>query len=313
MIYQLQVSTAQNIDDFLKEIDNRLKWIRQRGYELKVEVLPIKDSKNRLVSFALYDNNLQDSTFRKEDIIYIFRHQVAEVLAEHIVNDWEPELILKAVLKSYRKFSPEDRNILYKKSCDFLRRCHENESLNMLMNFGRKNRIAHRILEYIDQNQLLVVEGFINFCMRDYLTEIKFAVEVAAEELKNEKEYNDFVNLLKYFVDTQAPRIKEVNLLINGNGLFYLWDHKGCKIEDQYVQHYIDDLLLDDLSIDDLLISILISIAPRRIIIHHSTDLPQNDSLEIIKNVFSDKIIFCSGCKHCCPYLYEIGPGSKGK
>lgn len=313
MIYQFEISTAQDTEALLKEIDNRLKWIRQRGYDLEVGVLPVEDGKNRLISFILHDNNIQDTTFRKEDIIYIFKHQMAEVLAEHIVTDWEPALILKAVLKSYRKSSPEDRNNLYKKSCDFLRRCHENESLNMLMNFGRKNRITHRIMEHIEQNQLLLVEGFINFRMRDYLTEIKFAVEVAAEELKNEKEYNDFVNLLKYFVDTQAPRIKEVNLLINGNGRFYLWDHKGCKIEEQYVQHYIDDLLLEDLSIDDLLISILISIAPRKIIIHHSSKLDQNESLEIIKNVFADKIMFCSGCKHCCSYLYEIGPGSKGK
>ncbi len=317
MIYEFQVATAHNTDNFLQELDNRLRWIKQRGYDLDVEVVPLQQLANqlavKLLSFRLHGTDMQDSTFRNEDIIYIFKHQMAEVLAEHIVNDWESRLLWKEIIKSYRKSSPEDKQSLYIKSGDFLRRCHENESLNLLMNFGRKNRISHRILEHINNYEFLAVEGFINFCMRDYLTEIKFAVEVAAEELKNEKEYSDFVNLLRYFVDTQTPRVREVNLLLGSNGMFYLWDQSGCKIEEQYMQQYLDDLLLDDISLDDLLVSILISIAPRKIIIHNAAELPRNESVEIIKQVFEDKIVFCSGCKKCSHYLYEIEPGGKRK
>lgn len=317
MIYEFKVATAHNTNSFLQELDNRLRWIKQRGYELKTEINLLPSSGYptgvKLLSFFLHGSEGQDSTFRNEDIIYIFKHQMAEVLAEHIVNDWESRLIWREISKTYRKFSPDDKQSLYIKSDDFLSRCHNNESMNMLMNFGRKNRISHRLLEHINQSEFLVVEGFINFCLRDYLTEIKFAVEVAAEELKNEKEYNDFVNLLRYFVDTQAPRVKEVNLLLGHNGLFYLWDHTGCKIEEQYMQHYLDDLLLDDVSLDDLLVSILITIAPRKIIIHNAAELPRNESVEIIKKVFEDKIVFCRGCKKCSRYLCEIEPGGKGK
>ena len=110
-------------------------------------------------------------------------------------------------------------------------------------------------------------------------------------------------------MDTQAPRIKEVNLLLGNNGLFYLWDHTGCKIEEQYMQHYLDDLLLDDVSLDDLLVSILITIAPRKIIIHNAMELPRNESVEIIKQVFEDKIVFCRGCKRCARFLCEIESG----
>ncbi len=317
MIYEFQVATAHNTDNFLQELDNRLRWINQRGYDLDVEVSPLQQMTaqlaSKLLSFRLHGSDKHDSTFRDEDIIYIFKHQMAEVLAEHIVSDWESRLLWKEILKSYRKFTPADKQSLYIKSGDFLRRCNENESLNLLMNFGRKNRMSHRILEHINNCEFLAVEGFINFCMRDYLTEIKFAVEVAAEELKNEKEYNDFVNLLRYFVDSQAPRVREVNLLLASNGLFYLWDNSGCKIEEQYMQNYLDDLLLDDVGLDDLLVSILITIAPRRIIIHNASELPHNESVEIIKQVFGDKIVFCRGCKKCSHYLCEIERGGKLK
>ena len=317
MIYEFTIATAHNTETFLQELDNRLRWIKQRGYELENSLVPISaldcSSENKLLYFRLYGSDQRDSTFRNEDIIYIFKHQMAEVLADHIVNDWESKLLWREINRSYRKSSPYDKKSLHSKAADFLRRCHQNESLNLLMNFGRKNRISHRILEHINENGFLAVEGFINFCMKDYLTEIKFAVEVAAEELKNEKEYNDFVNLLRYFVDTQAPRIKEVNLLLGSNGVFYLWDHAGCKIEEQYMQHYLDDLLLDEVSLDDLLVSILITIAPRKIIIHNALELPHNESVEIIKQVFEDKIMFCHGCKHCARFLCEIGPSGKGK
>lgn len=315
MIYEFTIATAQNTETFLQELDNRLRWIKQRGYELETRLVLITavpcPTESKLLYFRLHGKDQSDSTFRNEDIIYIFKHQLAEVLAEHIVNDWESKLLWREIHRSYRKSSPDDKQCLAIKASEFLRRCHQNESLNLLMNFGRKNRISHRILEHINENTFLAVEGFINFCMKDYLTEIKFAVEVAAEELKNEKEYNDFVNLLRYFVDTQAPRIKEVNLLLGSNGLFYLWDHTGCKIEEQYMQHYLDDLLLDEVSLDDLLVSILITIAPRKIIIHNALELPHNESVEIIKQVFEDKIVFCRGCKRCARYLCEIEPGGK--
>ncbi len=317
MIYEFTVATAHSTDTFLQEIDKRLRWIKQRGYELETRLDPMRAvssaTESKFLYFRLFGSDRRDSTFRNEDIIYIFKHQMAEVLADHIVNDWESKLLWREINRSYRKSSPDDKHSLHTKAGDFLRRCHQNESLNLLMNFGRKNRISHRILEHINENAFLAVEGFINFCMKEYLTEIKFAVEVAAEELKNEKEYNDFVNLLRYFVDTQAPRVKEVNLLLGSNGLFYLWDHTGCKIEEQYMQHYLDDLLLDEVSLDDLLVSILITIAPRRIIIHNALELPPNESVEIIKQVFEDKIVFCRGCMRCARFICEIEPSGKRK
>lgn len=308
MIYEFQVATANNSQHFLDELDARLRWIKQRGFHLDVQVTEIEKDKQHLLDFRLHGKNSNDSTFRNEDIIYIFKHQMSEVLAEHIIDEWEPILLFKEIMRTYKKTSPADKESLHNKSGDFLRRCHDNESLNLLMNFGRKNRIAHRILEYINNHELLVVEGFITFCMRDYLTEIKFAVEVAAEEMKSEREYNDFVNLLRYFVDTQVPRVREVNLLMDSSGMFRLWDQSGSKIEEQYIQHYLDDLLLDDMNLDDLLVSILITIAPRKIIVHDALQLPLNESVKIIKNVFQDKIVFCTGCKQCWSYLNEREP-----
>ena len=306
MLYEFQVLTDINTDSLLGDYYNRLRWIKQRGY---IPSLSCKELEGnvKLVILRL-EGDQSNGVFRNEDIIYIFKHQISEILAEHIVNDWEDKLLRKEIMRSCRHLSLEERDSVHQRAAEFLKKCHDSESLNLLMNFSRKNRITHRLLDYINNNLTVNVEGFINFCMQDYLTELKFAVEVALEELRNQKEYNEFINLLRYFVDTQAPKIYEVNLMVGANGIFYLWDGKGIKIEENYINYYLDEMLLDEINLDDVLISILITIAPRKIVLHNVANL-NNEPVEIIKSVFREKISECPGCERC----YQYYSGKEGR
>lgn len=304
MIYDLKITTASETR-LCEMINLRFKWIREQGYYITVSQHQLA---NDLNAFDIHlQGNYGNRVFRDEDIVYIFKHQLSELVAEHILNEWEDRLIGKEIQRSTRNIITDERQIVYAKAAQFLRRCNDNESLNLLMNYGRKNRIAHRILEHFHNNDLMVVEGFINFCLQDYLTEIRFAVELAIEELKNEKEYNDFVTLLRYFVDSQIPRIHEVNVMMDENGIFNLWDGDGVKIEENYMSYYLDDMLLNEINFDDILISILITIAPRRIILHNAAELG-SEPVETIKKVFKDKISMCSGCDRCYQYLNHTRP-----
>jgi putative sporulation protein YtxC len=167
------------------------------------------------------------------------------------------------------------------------------------MNYGRKNKISHKILEYITQNDYLAIDGFIHFCLQEYLAEIKFAVDLACEELKNEKEYNEFVKLLRYFVDTQPPMVTEVNIMMNNGGRFTLWDGNGTRIEERHLDYYWEDMARGDIDLDDVLISILITVAPRRIVLHNTGKEPKNESVKMIRKVFGQRITECQGCERC--------------
>lgn len=167
------------------------------------------------------------------------------------------------------------------------------------LTFGRKNKISHNILEHLDTDNTLNLDGLVNFSLREYLREIRFAVDLAYEDLKSEKQYNDFIRLLKYFVETQPPKAVEVNIYLAENGAFHLWDEKGHVIEQDLIDLYLEDILTNDNNLDDILISILITVAPRRIIFHSLGAVPDTEPARIIKRVFKERIMVCPGCDRC--------------
>lgn len=310
MVYEIQIITAVS-NGLLTELDQRFCWLEERGYSL-ARTVNHDSSADRLFLDIKLIGTCPESPFRNEDMVYIFKHQLSEFLAEHIVRDWEPILVWKETCKRNRQIVPTDRQIVYDKACTFLKHCNSSESLNLLMNYGRKNRMVHKIMDYLYSHSELSLEGFIQFCMRDYLTEIRFAVDLAHEELKNEQEYNEFVKLLRYFVDTQPSRIYEVNLLIDKHGNYVLWDGNGDELNGDLLHYYMDDLLVNNISLDDVLVSILITVAPRNIILHNVDGGSNSEPVRMIRNVFEERIHECRGCDRCSPPLndYQISPYS---
>jgi len=300
MTCEIQIITAGDhyYEPFLSDLNHRLQWITQRGYAFSVNTSGIEDSESIVVNIALQGSSKM-GIFRDEDIIYIFKHQLAEILAEHIINKWEAEFLWKEILRNCRGTSIEERQQVFEKSSSIMRKCHDNDSLNLIMNYGRKNRIAHRLFDFMRENDQIVIEGFVTFYLRDYISEMKFSVELACEEMRSQKEYNDFVNLLRYFVDTQTSRIKEVNIMLGDGGVFYLWDGEGCQIDEEFMNYYLDDMLLEEINLDDVLVSILITIAPQRIILHDSAQLLNTESVQMIRKVFKERIKECRGCERC--------------
>ncbi len=297
MIYELEIATAAENNMLLEEFTQRFGWLQERGFSLGVARVAYEETNTLLVNMSLQGDN-NDLFLREDDIVYIFKHQVAEFLAEHIMRDWEEKLIWKEINKKSRHIPVEDQAVVRDKAIDFLKSCNGNESLNLLLNYGRKNKISHKIMDYIYAHDNLVIEGLINFCMPDYLSELRFAVDLACEELRNEKEYNDFVKLLRYFVDTQPSRIQEVNLQMDRNGLFCLWDGHGINIEESFLNQYASDVFLDEISLDDLLVSILITISPKRIVLHNSAQ-QNSEPVMMIRKVFGERIRDCQGCERC--------------
>ena len=109
-------------------------------------------------------------------------------------------------------------------------------------------------------------------------------LERAHEKLAIQKEYHEFIDLLKYFVELQKPKAREVHVHSDGAGGYTIYDEQMQVIN---CREY--NIGLESLSGDDALISSLINIAPCFITIHAEKDhMPK--VMDTISMVFTGRV-----------------------
>jgi putative sporulation protein YtxC len=111
-----------------------------------------------------------------------------------------------------------------------------------------------------------------------------------------EREYNEFIRLLRYFVEIQECKIETVHLFQSQDGKYLLYDKNNNHISSEYFDELKSDILDDTINYDDLLISTLITISPQNIVIHEIESFKNKELIQTIINVFTDRITICNKC-----------------
>ncbi len=216
------------------------------------------------------------------------------------MSDIISEFIYHCYIKNYFSKSLDESYYYFEK-------CDKDEMFNMLSQNKEKAFIKKELLKYMDENNILILKGFVNFRLADYLDLICDKAQFVAEEYLDKKEYMDFVKLLKYFVSVQTSSCEKVDVIVNKNGEYVIFDeeNKQTVVADMEVSV---ELLDEVLSISDVLISELISLAPKKIIIHKNNNFNKfnshsnNEVLKMIESVFEGCVMYCAGCDFCAQY-----------
>ncbi len=143
------------------------------------------------------------------------------------------------------------------------------------------------------------IEGFYCFRLVEWRRELHRLVDEAVENYLAEREHREFIRLLKYFLNLQLPKINLIHLFV---------DQKGCVRVADYCFKQIDPCDWEELDLkdfdeesdyEDILVSMLVSIAPRRIMLHRSIMQRYPRVTEILHSIFGKRLIYCEGCSHC--------------
>lgn len=164
---------------------------------------------------------------------------------------------------------------------------------------NRINNIIEKIKNCIEENQEININGFITFRMRDLLGDIENIIDKVIEKYMVEKEYREFIKLLKYFVEIQESKIEEINLVIDKNGGYQVRDSYGSDIFKEFINDLSECKIGNSVNIEDVIISGLITNSPRRVIIHHKENCTNREFLDTIINVFGERIRYCDECDIC--------------
>ena len=171
---------------------------------------------------------------------------------------------------------------------------------------NKKNTIIDKIIECIEENKEINIKGFITFRMKELREDLENIIDKVVETYMVEKEYNEFIKLLKYFVDIQESKIEEINILIKQDGSYLVQDSNGEDILSKITSELSEARFTSTVSIEDMLISGLITNAPQRIIVHCSDNCLNKELIDTVQNVFTDRVSFCDSCKACKSIKHSI-------
>jgi len=268
-----------------------LRELRDRE-KLPFQIVEHKQGKRWIIKCQFQENSL-DETENEGMVQKIHRYYLANALAETILQHWERDHIVQ-ILKKKQYLKETNWQIILNKAVDYL-----NQGLGQVRGYrvNRKTILVTQILSCLDQSAVFDIEGFLRFRAQEYKNEVSKAVEYAIDEYVIEKEYLEFIQLLKHFVESQRPRLEFLHVGMTPKGKFHLYNNEGVQVTHQFLEDYQLDNI-HELGYEDLLVSALIVVAPRQITLHIRYD-GYKDTLQTIRSVFGDRVCDCKGCSLC--------------
>lgn len=270
--------------DFQNEIKNKLQ--QKLGQNL---IFAEEESKG----YTLFKIDFEQN--KKINVL----EYISGIIADIVIDSLEIKFITRIIRHKYQQFSGDERDKIQELTLNRLNeegmikdKLRPDEMFNKLV---RKQEVMKEIQKYFNKNQDINIEGFVRFRLKDYINDLNCAVEEAVDDYIIEKEYNEFIELLKYFVDLQEPRISMVHVLQNDDKSFQIYDKLGNKINNEYLEGYLSEMFDEDVEHEDLLVSALINVAPVKIILHFD----DSETEETVKKIFGDRVEVCTGCQMC--------------
>lgn len=279
---------TNSVPDILNDkLKQELIFLQKEGLSLDIVM-------DNIGGFTFLDCLVPDKGEDKENI-GVIRSYIANCLAEVIVDEWEARIIRKVIRNNYYYYNEDEKKHILSKAREILNPV----GFESYQRVQRKEKVMQKILEYLNLHKELILEGFINFRLKDYQEELEQIVNSAVDEFLLEKEYLEFIRLLKYFVDIQEPKIKQIKIIFRANGKFELLDVDNKPVEHECLQGLLLDLTENDINYDDLLISALITLAPEEVELHAEEGITPGDTIKTIENVFGKRVTKCKGCDIC--------------
>ncbi|KAF1085668.1 YtxC-like family protein [Sporotomaculum syntrophicum] len=281
MSHCLSIGAAHH-QEFLKDsLGKELRALKNQGLDVRMEESPVGS-----LTF------LACSVSGSEQLEPVFKRQIASVIADLITSKWKDKLLKDIIRNNYYYFDEEEKVTIYD---------YAQKKLNHNEKSREKNRlwILRRLTEYLNFNCNLVIDGFVRFRLKEYVNDLYDVADQAVDDFLSEREYQEFIQLLRYFVNIQDPRAELVNVVLRPSGVFQLYDEIGRVINSDYLKDFMVELAESEINYEDLLISALITIAPRKITVHMGDGNFPASTLDTICQVFAERVTKCQGCSLC--------------
>jgi putative sporulation protein YtxC len=262
--------------------------------------------RNTIIGFSeSIDNNThflkifcEDEAFDKK-FENIFNLYMSDILYNVVVDEFYRKDMQSFLTDTYFFLKYDEIKEIKQLSLEALKSEGAILNENMVYFRNRKNNIIQKIMSCIEENKEINIKGFITFRMKELKEDLENIIDKVVETYMVEREYDEFIKLLKYFVEIQESKIDKVNIIIGKDGSYKVEDEYGKDIMNELFSDLKDAKFSATVSVEDMLISGLITNSPASVVIHGVENCGNKELIDTIKNVFGERTSFCSNCKVC--------------
>lgn len=281
-------SSMECIIDDIKEIK---KYFEHKKVILGISECIIDDT--HFIKIFCSDDNLSDSGIKT------FNLHVANMLYKIVTEEFCKKEINNFLAETYFFLRHDEIRQIKPKIQEALLSNGVISDPSMVYCTNRKNSIFDKIIKCIEENNEINIRGFLTFRMKELKGDLECIVDKVVEQYMVEKEYNEFIKLLKYFVEVQESKVDEVNILIEKSGNYHLRDEEGNDLVGNMIMELPEVKFNCRENQEELIISTLITSAPKKVIIHCVENCKNKELIQTISKVFVNKVYYCSECATC--------------
>jgi putative sporulation protein YtxC len=271
----------------------------------------LRQLKNKKINYSINEVNSEGSTsiictvndgrfYREKSLesYKVLKTYISNALADYIIRQYEERLLVRIINSNFCYFNAVERKEILDRALNIIRN-DDKTFINSLFQIRRRNVIVRRLMDYFDNSNNIIPDGFVNFRLKEYIKDLEEVVDKAVDDFLMDREYREFIRLLRYFVDIQEPKIDTVHVIVGYDNHYTLLDGSKNEITNECIQEYVTEISEGEINYDDLLVSSLITFAPRKIVIHSTGQFRNKELMETIKNVFAGRVVLCQGCEIC--------------
>lgn len=270
----------------------------------------IKTNNTNIINYLLKrfsDSNIENIYYRNNEFrlyknviihytgsdLYLFFNQLSDIITDCIIKFYEEKILSHIINFNYFYFDSYEKDEIKKDCLNILK-------LKNISNYANKREtIWVSVFEYIMEHNSMILSGFVNFRISDYTKSLDYIVDVSVNKFILEKEYREFIDLLKLYIYSKKPNKELIHLIYIGEDSILLDENKNIISVSKNVFNakYLSDITF---SSNDYILNTLLDLLPEKINVHLINI--EDDFIKTLKSIFEKRLYICTDCDICKTY-----------
>lgn len=246
------------------------------------------------LKFKLYNNFI---IHYKGETLDLFYDLFSDILSSTIIEFYEKDIIKHIINTNYFYFTDIEQRKIFDIVSDYI---YNGE---LVESYIRKDSIIISCTEYFLNNKSAILDGFVNFRLTNYIKILDYIVDMAVNKFVIDREYTEFIDLLKCYIDSKNHGANSVHLIYQNQESTLLDELKKVIVLDDSILNskYLSDI---SFSSNDYTLNTLLTLLPEKIYIH-LIDGIQDEFINTLKLIFDNRIYLCNDCNICKVYRLD--------